>query len=324
MNTFSLVLVIASLLSGLAFAFDFFKLRPARLEAYRKALAANPKLPRKEAQRLKDGSSLVTQIGSLFPVILFVFLFRAFVFEPFRIPSGSMEPTLLPGDFIAVSKWSYGIRNPLTNSIWIENEEPQRGDVVVFKYPEDPNIDYIKRVIGVPGDEVIFAGKRVYLRKACVLPENVTPEAINANGEGGKNLQRNCASPEPVPVKYVRDITEHGATYEEKYQVFAETLGEVTHHMQVNIRVPDLTPYYFRQKGALRGSWIVPEGYYFVMGDNRDNSKDSRFWGFVPKENLIGRTVGIWLSLEFNRSADDFLPSFIPSAIRWERIGGID
>lgn len=334
MNTFSLVLVIASIVTGLAYAYDFKKLRPSRIKAYNDALAQNPNLPKKEARKLRESNSVVSQVGSLFPVILAVFLFRAFLFEPFRIPSGSMEPTLLPGDFIAVSKWSYGIRNPLTNAMWTEGSDPERGDVVVFKYPEDPSIDYIKRVIGVPGDEVIFANKRIFLRKACALPQHVTADSIIANttavGAGDDNTvkaasaQVDCPAPEMVEVTPAGTIAVQGNTYEETYEVYDEKLGEITHKMQVNPRVPDLSRYYYRQKGAIRSTWIVPEGHYFVMGDNRDNSKDSRFWGFVPKENLIGKTVGIWLSLEFERGEDDFLPSFIPSSIRFERLGGID
>lgn len=318
MNTFSLILIVATLVTGVFYAYDVVKQRPVRKANLKRALAQCPNLPKKEQRELKEGSGAVVQIAGLFPILLIVFLFRAFIYEPFRIPSGSMEPTLVAGDFIAVSKWSYGIRNPLTNSVWIETGKPERGDVVVFKYPEDPSIDYIKRVVGLPGDEVIFANKRVYLRKACNVG-TVTPTEVTVAESSAP-----CTSPEAVKLEELGSITHEGATYSESYLVFKEYLGAEPHRIQINPRVPDLSQYYYRQQGSLRGSWVVPEGHYFVMGDNRDNSKDSRFWGFVPEENLVGRTVGVWLSLEFSSDPERLLPDFIPSAIRFERMGGLE
>ena len=317
MNTFSLILVIATVVTGLFYVYDVIKQRPQRKANLKRALEQCPTLGKREQRELREGSGVVVQIAGLFPILLIVFLFRAFIYEPFRIPSGSMEPTLVAGDFIAVSKWSYGIRNPLTNSVMIETGKPERGDVVVFKYPEDPSIDYIKRVVGLPGDEVIFANKRVYLRKACNV--TATPTAIESTASKSA-----CDSPEAVKLEELGTITHEGGTYSENYLVFTELLGNQPHRIQINPRVPDLSQYYYRQQGAMRGSWVVPEGHYFVMGDNRDNSKDSRFWGFVPEENLVGRTVGVWLSLEFSNDPDRLLPDFIPSAIRFERMGGLE
>lgn len=317
MNTFSLILVIATVVTGLFYVYDVIKQRPQRKANLKRALEQCPTLGKREQRELREGSGVVVQIAGLFPILLIVFLFRAFIYEPFRIPSGSMEPTLVAGDFIAVSKWSYGIRNPLTNSVMIETGKPERGDVVVFKYPEDPSIDYIKRVVGLPGDEVIFANKRVYLRKACNV--TATPTAIEST-----DSKSACDSPEAVKLEELGTITHEGGTYSESYLVFKELLGNQPHRIQINPRVPDLSQYYYRQQGAMRGSWVVPEGHYFVMGDNRDNSKDSRFWGFVPEENLVGRTVGVWLSLEFSSDPDRLLPDFIPSAIRFERMGGLE
>lgn len=275
------------------------------MQNLKKALELNPKLSRKEKLALKEGNGILFQCASLFPIIFFVFLFRAFVYEPFRIPSGSMEPTLLPGDFIAVEKWSYGIKNPLTNATWIELGEPQRGDVAVFKFPKDPSIDYIKRIIGLPGDEVVVDNKQVYVRKACQKGQT-------------------CDVLTPLEQEFIGNITVKSSTFDEEYAVFKETIDDKDHRMQVNLAVGDLSQYYYRQTGQMRGSWIVPEGYYFVMGDNRDNSNDSRFWGFVPKEYMIGRTAGIWLSLEFDHKEDSILPSFIPTAVRFNRIGGLE
>lgn len=304
MNTFALILLIATIITGAAFFYDFFKLRPNRKLNKEAFLKAKPDADKKELKKLMEPSGFLGQLASLFPIILFVFLFRSFFIEPFRIPSGSMMPTLLSGDFIAVTKWSYGIRDPLTNKTLIETGKPERGDVVVFKYPEDTNVDYIKRVVGVPGDEVIYRNKKIYLRKACTA--------------------EHCDSPVGLEVEEIGTYSEESFGFAENYILFKEKLGKANHEAMINPRAPEFLQYYYRQPGSTLGSWVVPEGHYFVMGDNRDNSRDSRFWGFVPEEYLIGKTVGIWLSLEFNNGSDDWLPSFIPSSIRFSRIGGID
>lgn len=304
MNTFALILLIATIITGAAFFYDFFKLRPNRKLNKEAFLKAKPDADKKELKKLMEPSGFLGQLASLFPIILFVFLFRSFFIEPFRIPSGSMMPTLLSGDFIAVTKWSYGIRDPLTNKTLIETGKPERGDVVVFKYPEDTNVDYIKRVVGVPGDEVIYRNKKIYLRKACTADR--------------------CDSPVGLEVEEIGTYSEESFGFAENYILFKEKLGKANHEAMINPRAPEFLQYYYRQPGTTLGSWVVPEGHYFVMGDNRDNSRDSRFWGFVTEEYLIGKTVGIWLSLEFNNGPDDLLPSFIPSSIRFSRIGGID
>lgn len=304
MNTFALILLIATIITGAAFFYDFFKLRPNRKLNKEAFLKAKPDADKKELKKLMEPNGFLGQLASLFPIILFVFLFRSFFIEPFRIPSGSMMPTLLSGDFIAVTKWSYGIRDPLTNKTLIETGKPERGDVVVFKYPEDTNVDYIKRVVGIPGDEVIYRNKKIYLRKACTAER--------------------CDSPVGLEVEEIGTYSEESFGFAENYILFKEKLGKANHEAMINPRAPEFLQYYYRQPGSTLGSWVVPEGHYFVMGDNRDNSRDSRFWGFVPEEYLIGKTVGIWLSLEFNNGPDDLLPSFIPSSIRFSRIGGID
>ena len=306
MNTFSLILVIATVVTGLFYVYDVIKQRPQRKANLKRALEQCPTLGKREQRELREGSGVVVQIAGLFPILLIVFLFRAFIYEPFRIPSGSMMPALLSGDFIAVTKWSYGIKNPLTNATWIRTDEPQRGDVIVFKYPEDPKVDYIKRVVGLPGDEITYRNKQIYIRRACT-------------GEGS------CQAPQPVALQQVGTYSiSEGLGFAENYILASEALGQRAHLTLVNPRAPEFLSHYYRQDGEYLGTWTVPEDHYFVMGDNRDNSRDSRFWGFVPRDYIIGRTVGIWLSLEFEHDDSSILPAWLPSGIRFERLGGID
>lgn len=197
---------------------------------------------------------------SFFPVFIFVLVVRTFVFEPFRIPSGSMMPTLLTGDFIYVNKFSYGLKLPVFHDTFIEIGHPERGDVVVFRYPPNQKDDYIKRVIGLPGDEIYYdaSRKQVYLNGEPVKQELDGPYEgfLDNNDERGPNIQK------------------------------TELLGENAHKMlTIN-----------GASGRFRHTRVkVPEGHYFVMGDNRDNSADSRSWGFVPERNLVGKAQFIWM-----------------------------
>jgi signal peptidase I len=209
---------------------------------------------------------------SFFPVILIVFLLRSFLVEPFKIPSGSMVPTLLVGDFILVNKFIYGIRVPVANTKVVEVSSPQRGDVMVFRFPEEPTLDYIKRVVGLPGDRIEYRDKR-----------------LSINGK-------------PVPLQPVEDyLNRERMQFARRY---IETLNEHPHQVIFDSDAPTFVP----QPRAISLSanciyningleCIVPRGHYFVMGDNRDNSSDSRVWGFVPDENIVGKAFFIWLNL---------------------------
>ncbi len=199
---------------------------------------------------------LVEYAQSFFPVFFVVLLLRSFLAEPFRIPSGSMVPTLLVGDFILVNKFTYGIRLPAINLKVIEIGSPTRGDIVVFRYPNDPSTPYIKRIIGIPGDKVLYKNHQLFLNDAPIKTE-----------DGGAYIG-------------VKSATQHTGANR-----LVEQLPGKAHDI---INSPETRGY----------DWegTVPAGQYFVMGDNRDNSRDSRFWGFVPDENLIGKAFMIWMN----------------------------
>ncbi|MDP9107488.1 MAG: signal peptidase I, partial [Pseudomonadota bacterium] len=210
--------------------------------------------------------------GSFFPVIALVFFLRSFVFEPFKIPSPSMVPTLLVGDLILVNKYTYGIRLPLINKKIVEINNPKRGDVMVFKYPKDMSLDYIKRVVGVPGDKIEYKNKR-----------------LTVNGE--------VLSYQALP-DY---LDEERLTYSKQY---LENLTGVEHKILNRPEAPDelsnIEPYPMREACEYNSTGFactVPAGQYFMMGDNRDNSADSRYWGFVPDQNIVGKAFFVWMNL---------------------------
>lgn len=244
---FAALLVLLTFVSGVIWAIDAWFLKPA-------------------ASGERKEPVVVEYARSFFPVFFIVLILRSFVVEPFRIPSASMMPTLLIGDFILVNKFDYGLRWPVLNSKFISNNLPERGDIVVFRYPEDPSTPFIKRVIGVPGDEIIYYQKTLF-----VNGKKVDEELIGEYDSYGsaKMMIGNLAYLEDLP-----DVS---------HQILKDP-----HRSSKNVKT------------------TVPEGNYFVLGDNRDNSKDSRYWGFVPEENLVGRAFMIWMNFDLKNGGVEF------------------
>ena len=233
---FALILMISTLITGLIYLFDlFFKFSN---QHNNKALL-----------------KIIKVAKEFFPILLLVFVIRTFIVEPFKIPSGSMMPTLIAGDFIAVNKFSYGLRLPVFNKLIFETGSPQRGDVFVFHYPKDPSIDYIKRVIGLPGDNIRYENKKLFVNDVAV--------SQTYTGNYTYSLKQDL---------------------EVSAKEFVEDHGEYSHSILIH-DIPSESV-----------EFVVPDGHYFAMGDNRDNSSDSRVWGFVPDELLVGKAFVIWLN----------------------------
>jgi signal peptidase I len=237
--TFALFMLAILLLTGFIWLVDLLFLKKSRASG-----AAEP--------------TMVEYAKSFFPVILAVFLIRSFIVEPFKIPSGSMMPTLLVGDFILVNKFTYGLRVPILNNTFIEVGHPQRGEVMVFHYPKDPSLDYIKRVVGLPGDKIEYRNKQIFVNGVAMAQQE------NGNYD------------------YVGPGLNQIST-----RRLMENLGTHNH----DILIDDSNPVRDMQV-------TVPQNSYFMMGDNRDNSNDSRFWGFVPEQNIVGRAFFIWMSFD--------------------------
>ncbi|MFM2036961.1 MAG: hypothetical protein RL459_2226 [Pseudomonadota bacterium] len=285
-GNFALLLFMASLVTGLYWLAEVFYFLPKRKQAA--AQLEQEAQSRQEALSKMGVSPVETDLAQardkllsqpwwldwtagLFPVIITVFLLRSFVVEPFKIPSGSMIPTLLVGDLILVNKFHYGIRLPVLNQKVTEGNAPQRGDVMVFRYPPKPSLDYIKRVVGLPGDEVAYLNKRL----------TVNGQAVNMTA---------------VPEFFDEDAMRYFKQFEEK-------LGERAHRLLIDddrpAFVPGVEEFPNRQNCRYSIEGVVckvPEGHYFMMGDNRDNSLDSRYWGFVPDKNIVGKAFFVWMN----------------------------
>lgn len=288
LGNFALILFVLMIVTGIIWFLDVFYLAKQRRLKANIALAEfdarNSRLTAEGIKLQQSGRAELEQnllrqptwieySGSFFPVIALVFFLRSFLYEPFKIPSSSMVPTLLIGDLILVNKFAYGIRLPIINKKVIEINNPQRGDVMVFKYPENPALDYIKRVVGVPGDRIVYKNKQLSVNDKLI-------------------------SYQPLP-DY---LDEEHLSYSKQ---FSENLTGVEHKILNDERSPPyvLNPHSFPRRelcsyNSEGFACTVPAGHYFMMGDNRDNSLDSRYWGFVPDQNIVGKAFFVWMNLE--------------------------
>ncbi|MEO6362725.1 MAG: signal peptidase I [Caldimonas sp.] len=289
-GNFSLLLFVLTLVTFAYWLAERFYFAPQRLRAVanfeRQDAARREQLAQQGIAKVDDHSAETRQAlllqpwwldwtAGLFPVILVVFLLRSFLFEPFKIPSGSMMPTLLIGDLILVNKFHYGVRLPVINKKVIAYHDPERGDVMVFRFPRDPSTDFIKRVVGLPGDEVMFRNQELFI-----------------NGEKAP------LAAAPPPGFYDEDARAYMPAFDEK-------LGSMQHRILINPQTPHFwareegNRFPFRENCRYSADSVtckVPAGHYFTMGDNRDNSLDSRYWGFVPDENIVGKAFFIWMN----------------------------
>ena len=294
-GNFPLLLLIATAVTGLYWLAERFYFLPQRQAAAR-TLEEQAQQRQHDLQKLgiekTDGDvseakeRLLMQpwwldwTAGLFPVLLVVFVLRSFLFEPFKIPSGSMIPTLLIGDLILVNKYHYGLRLPVSNTKITDGHPVQRGDVVVFHYPPNPNLDYIKRVVGVPGDEVAYLNKKL----------TINGQPISKDG---------------LPDFFEQDTLHYFPQFEEKLPInAAANPTEMRTHRILNDAtrpafVPGASEFAFKDQCRYTQEGVtckVPQGHYFMMGDNRDNSLDSRYWGFVPDANIVGKAFFVWMN----------------------------
>ena len=266
---FALILVIALAITTVIAAIDVGWLAPKRRKL---ANELRTKQVTEETIAVATKMPVICDYArSFFPILILVILLRSFLIEPYRIPSGSLKPTLVEGDFIVVNKYLYGLKWPVLNKQIVGYKKPKRGDIVVLRWPPNPKVDFIKRVIGLPGDRISYTNKRLTINGREILQKEIGFET-----------------------DYDKDIAMPVIAKEEQ-------LGKVIHRIYINPREPDVN--YIKDL-------VVPKGHYFVMGDNRDNSSDSRFFGFVPEENLVGKAVRIWFSWNTQQWG-----------VRWNRIG---
>lgn len=261
------ILLAGTLVTGLVWLLDRYYLRVRRTARTATAVSSGARVETASGKDARERDPWFIELCiSFFPILLIVLVLRSFIAEPFRIPSGSMMPTLLHGDFILVNKFSYGVRLPVLHTKILDTGAPQRGDVAVFRFPSDPSADYIKRIIGLPGDFIEYRNKTIYINHR---PMQLVETGVY-HGDGANSVMNG------IPM-YSEDlqVVEHG----------------------VLIRDPKRNRPIAEQ---------VPEDHYFVMGDNRDHSSDSRSWGFVPEKNLVGRAFLVWMNWDYDAKNFDF------------------
>ena len=288
LSQFSLILFLATVITGVLWALDRWRFDQQRKKRYQEVeqdfAKRNAQLQqqgvepdwvgqKKTLELLAQRPAWLEYTAGLFPILALVFMLRSFLFEPFKIPSSSMMPTLLPGDLILVNKYTYGIRLPIINKKIISINELKRGDVVVFKYPKDPSLDYIKRVVGLPGDEIVYRNKRLIVNGKMADYERLSDY-----------------------------LDEQVLIYNQQW---VEQVGNFEHRILLNEERPPFVVGQDNFPGAENCNYNnegfrckVPSGHYFMMGDNRDNSQDSRYWGFVPDQNIVGKAILIWMNLD--------------------------
>ncbi|MET1254755.1 signal peptidase I [Aliikangiella maris] len=308
-SIYGLILVVLTFVSGIIWLID-------SQTAGKKRKAALNELYKQDAEPAPEAIEAVSKepihvdyAKSFFPILLFIVVLRSFLYEPFQIPSASMKPTLTEGDFILVNKFNYGLRLPVTSQKVVDIGHPQRGDVAVFKAPNPPFEDYIKRVVGLPGDTIFYStNKELYILPKC--PEGLARDACPKRYKVEREL---TAEPNYID----RNPDDGSQKFTKRY---SEVLGERTHEILINPEIPER----IKVGHSRTQRFIVPEGSYFVMGDNRDNSHDSRYWpyvSFVPEENLVGEAVSIWLHLDFGIQTPYL--RWVPTGIDLGRVGAI-
>ena len=289
---YGLVLIIAAAVSGFIWLVDKFLWETKRKEAFQKLKESQQNLPKIAFDAVSREPVIVEYAKAFFPIIVVIVVLRSFLFEPFKIPSGSMKPTLEIGDFVLVNKFSYGIRLPVTHQKLIDTGEPQRGEVFVFRFPGNPweenkekeSVDYIKRVIGLPGDTIVYLNRELYIKPAC------------------KKTMKKCPSLSKVPTKLLAKGGYFDTKEKRNMDLLEETINGKKHKM---LHDPAMTRFniegqFWTQCMHAQDEWVIPKGHYFAMGDNREHSADSRFWCFVPEENLVGKAVAIWMNWNTN------------------------